>query len=312
MLGVAVHEIASSAYFMLSARRDSWRAPIFRLCCVALVFVGVLTVLELSIIDWYISPYQQGDKFWHPKMVIAGFVCNTISMTLVPMQLVLFVVRLRVFHRGASPTFWGLSFVAFATFCFSVPANVVAIMTNLEARHAQVSNALFAASHGLEGVFSAVCSVLFLWSIAKGLGISRKDFIWEIVIKHEGVRFACIFVLNIIIAGFAIHAYAHSFNYVTYTAFYMPPLIYAIEIHTFLLTSYRATREMLDNNRADTSTLSGNMRRVGGGIAAIGTSGRAPAGAATVRITPAIKNDHERTRLDAELDEQRRSTVMLF
>nr|KAJ3404648.1 hypothetical protein HK105_003884 [Polyrhizophydium stewartii] len=243
MLGVAVHEIASSAYFMLSARRDSWRAPIFRLCCVALVFVGVLTVLELSIIDWYISPYQQGDKFWHPKMVIAGFVCNTISMTLVPMQLVLFVVRLRVFHRGASPTFWGLSFVAFATFCFSVPANV--------------------------------------------------DFIWEIVIKHEGVRFACIFVLNIIIAGFAIHAYAHSFNYVTYTAFYMPPLIYAIEIHTFLLTSYRATREMLDNNRADTSTLSGNMRRV-------------------VRITPAIKNDHERTRLDAELDEQRRSTVMLF
>ncbi|KAL2916261.1 hypothetical protein HK105_204352 [Polyrhizophydium stewartii] len=256
-MGIALHEAAAAFMFMFMSNADMWRKPIFVTCGLALLMLLANVLLDVAIIDWDISPYPV-PATWHPTLTIAAFVANLATAVLV---LSLFMMRLRLVHRGSSPTFWLLAFMCAATLCFLVSANVVAIMTNLEVIQGKIptftksslsdlSTALFAISHALEGLFSALSSIAFLWEIGSGLGFSSADFATKVLFEHDGMRFVVIFCLNITIAVMALHAYCFGFTYVTFTAFYMPALNYAIEIHTFLITSYVSTRNILQSARS--------------------------------------------------------------
>ncbi|KAL2912535.1 hypothetical protein HK105_207933 [Polyrhizophydium stewartii] len=259
MLGIAMCELVSILVFMIGSRRETWGTAICGLSVVGSVLVMTLVVVEASILDMIVSPYAPATDtpvVWQAKMTIAGFAVNILA-TLV--MLGLFLARLRVFHRKGSRLFVLMAFVALATFLFSVPANVVAIITNLEVIQGKaktfaqsswinISNALFAATHVLEGIFSAACSLSFLWAIGKALGLSKRDFMTEMARRREGVRFMIIFGLNLLVAAFTLHAYIFGYNYVTFTVYYAPVMIYAIEIHTFMIASYEAPREFIERN----------------------------------------------------------------
>ncbi|KAI8918113.1 hypothetical protein BC831DRAFT_392159, partial [Entophlyctis helioformis] len=227
-LGIALHDLASAGMFMLS-RRESWRTPIFMLAFVCWVLCCVQTSLQIILIDFLVSQY--------------AWLANKFP-------------RLRVFHSGASPTFWSLFILALISIGFNLPANITGIMMNLEVIDGKIpvfqmskmnglNTFLFSIAHIAEGIFSALASIAFLWAIGTSLGLSKQDLLKQILVKHEGIRFIAIFGLNVILAAFALHAYLWDFNYVTQSAYYLAPWIYALEIHSFLLTSYVSARNMI-------------------------------------------------------------------
>ncbi|KAL2912538.1 hypothetical protein HK105_207942 [Polyrhizophydium stewartii] len=316
--GVALGELAGAASVMLRSKPESRRTPLFILSLVSWVVLVLIMSFDLSLLDWSISVFAAEQNF-HAKRAIAAFVMNLLGIV---MMLLLFMVRLRVFHKNNSPTFWLLLLVALATLGFAVPATYLGVSMNQEvldgkipifflssrievrpmARFAattianqkltfagQSSNALFAATYSFVGVFSAACSIAFLWEIAKSLGFSKQGFLYEMMFKQDGARFIAILGLNAVIAGFAAHAYFHKFNYITYSAFYMPPMIYAFEVHTFLITSYVAPRKIIERKqRSD-----GNPRSITG-------------------LRSFSNNEALRSRLDQELEQQRKGTVNYF
>ncbi|KAL2916258.1 hypothetical protein HK105_204349 [Polyrhizophydium stewartii] len=258
IIGVAFSELASAAQFMLCMRREVIGSAICILSLVAFVVVLAMASVEISLVDFLVSPYMpwtDSPLAWQAKMTIAAFALNTLATALV---LLLFVARLRIFHRSDSSLLWILSFMAAGTFLFAAPANVINIICNIEVVQGRIkifsqssliglSNALFAATHTLEGIFSAACSATFLWEIGKALGFSKKEFALEILRRREGIRFIAILALNILISAFTLHAYVFGFTYITYVVYYLPVLIYSIEIHTFLIASYEAPREFISN-----------------------------------------------------------------
>nr|KAJ3421682.1 hypothetical protein HK105_002706 [Polyrhizophydium stewartii] len=265
IIGVAFSELASAAQFMLCMRREVIGSAICILSLVAFVVVLAMASVEISLVDFLVSPYMpwtDSPLAWQAKMTIAAFALNTLATALVQLtldlQLLLFVARLRIFHRSDSSLLWILSFMAAGTFLFAAPANVINIICNIEVVQGRIkifsqssliglSNALFAATHTLEGIFSAACSATFLWEIGKALGFSKKEFALEILRRREGIRFIAILALNILISAFTLHAYVFGFTYITYVVYYLPVLIYSIEIHTFLIASYEAPREFISN-----------------------------------------------------------------
>ncbi|KAL2916259.1 hypothetical protein HK105_204350 [Polyrhizophydium stewartii] len=256
-VGIAFSELAAAGMFMIAARREAWRGTILRLALAAWVLAAAIACTDAVVLDFLISPYPVS-RDWHPKAVIAGMLFN---LAITGVMLSLFIVRLRVFHQGRSPVFWGLLAVAVCTFVVSVPANIIGIMTNIEVIQGKVdrfsdsslmglSTALYAATHGLEGIFSAACSLVFLWAIGKGLGLSSRAFVSEVLLRHEGMRFMAILGLNLVVAGFAVDAFVRgAFTYVTYTSWFMTVMIYSIEINTFLLTSFVTSRDLITTRR---------------------------------------------------------------
>nr|KAJ3403041.1 hypothetical protein HK105_004161 [Polyrhizophydium stewartii] len=298
--GIALAELTAALMFMVTSKRESRKSAIFRLSCIAWVFVVVATALDIGILDFFVSPYPLPEKFWHPKMVLAGFfvgVCAELTM------MALLLVRLNIFYGIKSPVFWLLLLIGFASVCFAIPGNYLAVLANVDVFEGKYAfftdsprmtpaNALFGAARACEGLFSALSSMSFLWAIGKSLGFSKKGFLYEVMFNHDGVRFLVILGLNITITTFAITAYFRGYDYITYCSWYMTTLIYAIEIRTFLIASYVSTRDIIEKNR-------------------IGLTATSPISVSHIRSMSASE-EAKRTRFDIELEEQRQGTVRYF
>ncbi|KAH6568425.1 hypothetical protein BASA50_005481 [Batrachochytrium salamandrivorans] len=259
-LGIAIHELIYSFFFLVTATVLAWKTALFRISAAAWVFCVAQTCLQIVLVDFYISPYDisNNEITW---VTIAALCANFLTSTAL---LVLMVIRLCVFHSGASPTLWMLSFLAVAAFCFYVPANAIGVLANTDvlAFRAQsfasspligLVRQLFAISFAIQGIFTPLASISFLWSLCKCIGFTGRDFIYQVILMREGPRFFAIFGLNIIVAGFAVHSYIYGPTYVTLSAWFMPPMIYAIEIYTSLLISYVEPRSLLQKIQQSSS-----------------------------------------------------------
>ncbi|EGF77680.1 hypothetical protein BATDEDRAFT_27306 [Batrachochytrium dendrobatidis JAM81] len=250
-LGIALHELISTFFFLVSASKTSWSTSLFQISVVAWSLCMLQSILQIVLLDYTISPYETANH----------------SMA----WLAVMVVRLRVFHSGSSLSLWLLSFIGFATFCFSVPANILGILSNVDVVADRSSiffsspligltRELFAFTFVLQGLFTSLASISFLWSLCKSIGFTGKGFVYQVLLKREGPRFIVIFGLNIIVAGFAVHSFLYDPTHVTFSGWYMPPMIYAIEIYTFLLTSYVEPRSLLQQVQMETEYDGNNMK----------------------------------------------------
>nr|KAJ3421684.1 hypothetical protein HK105_002708 [Polyrhizophydium stewartii] len=287
---------------MITAKPGARNSAIVWLSATAWVLAVAVLSIDVTILDYFISPYAHSGPYWHPKMVCAGFVLNPIALAV---MLLLFMVRIRVFYQNSSPVFWLLLLLAIATFALSVLGSAWGIISDLDvfdgkimiftdSPHINMANAFFAACHAAEGLFSSLSSMAFLWSIGKSLGFSKQGFFYEVMFKHDGIRFIVIIILNLIVAGFAVDAYFTQFTYVTFTSWYMPPLIDAIEIRTFLITSYVSTRNIIQ-----TKTVAQTGRR---------------SDTSDLRSAPSARSEEEQRRAyyEMQLEEQRKATVRHF
>ncbi|OAJ43375.1 hypothetical protein BDEG_26742 [Batrachochytrium dendrobatidis JEL423] len=266
-LGIALHELISTFFFLVSASKTSWSTSLFQISVVAWSLCMLQSILQIVLLDYTISPYETANHSmaW---VTIFAICANFLTSTSL---LAVMVVRLRVFHSGSSLSLWLLSFIGFATFCFSVPANILGILSNVDVVADRSSiffsspligltRELFAFTFVLQGLFTLLASISFLWSLCKSIGFTGKGFVYQVLLKREGPRFIVIFGLNIIVAGFAVHSFLYDPTHITFSGWYMPPMIYAIEIYTFLLTSYVEPRSLLQQVQMETEYDGNNMK----------------------------------------------------
>ncbi|KAL2912541.1 hypothetical protein HK105_207939 [Polyrhizophydium stewartii] len=270
--GIAISELLAAGMFMITSKPESRGSAIFRLSVVGWVFVVVMTAIDIGIMDYFTSPYPLADPFWHPKMVLSNFGLGLLNDWV---MLALFVIRLRVFYRDSPLTTWGLTFLGAASMITLLPGDYIALMANIKVFQGKIAvftddpdmllaNVFFAAGNIGKSAFSALSSMAFLWAIGKGLGFSKEGFLYEIMFNHDGLRFLVIIGLNMTLVLFTLLAYVNGYNYITYCSWYLPPLIASVEIHTFLITSYVAPRDIIERNRLGltvTSPISGTHIR---------------------------------------------------
>ncbi|KAJ8323597.1 hypothetical protein O5D80_007907 [Batrachochytrium dendrobatidis] len=228
-LGIALHELISTFFFLVSASKTSWSTSLFQISVVAWSLCMLQSILQIVLLDYTISPYETANHSmaW---VTIFAICANFLTSTSL---LAVMVVRLRVFHSGSSLSLCPLI---------------------------GLTRELFAFTFVLQGLFTSLASISFLWSLCKSIGFTGKGFVYQVLLKREGPRFIVIFGLNIIVAGFAVHSFLYDPTHVTFSGWYMPPMIYAIEIYTFLLTSYVEPRSLLQQVQMETEYDGNNMK----------------------------------------------------
>ncbi|KAJ8328695.1 hypothetical protein O5D80_002679 [Batrachochytrium dendrobatidis] len=249
-MGIAFHQVISALFFIATRRRPLHTAIDLIALVSLIVYAGQIYVRTL-LIDQSISPETTVEN-WVEWLAASGYLLTFLTSTGV---LILMVARLRVFHKG-TPVFWIITAGIVATFCVSALTGAFGILSYLELIRGQAviisksallhySSLLFAIKCIFEGIISATSSLIFLWTISKGTGVHRSEFIKQLFLKYEGFRFVVIFVLNITMAGFAVHSAYTGEPFVAYTAWFFSPMMYGLEIYTFLLVSFVAPSDIL-------------------------------------------------------------------
>ncbi|KAL2912533.1 hypothetical protein HK105_204355 [Polyrhizophydium stewartii] len=308
--GIGISELLAALMFMLTAKPETRRTAIFWLSAVAWVFITAALAIDVAILDYFTSPYDLADRHWHPKMVMSGFFTGFVGDLCL---LALFIVRLRIFYRN-SFVLWLLAVLGTSAILIVLPADYIAIAANIEvindrldyftnSPHIGLVNLLFTISHSTQCLFSALSSMAFLWAIGKGLGFSKKGFLYEVMFNHDGIRFIVIIGLNITVALFNLLAYFNGYDYINYCMWYLPTLVSSIELRTFLITSYVAPRDIIERNR-------------------LGITATSPIPASRMpsynsnnsyNNQPVYSSEEaKRSRYDMELDQQRKDTVRYF
>ncbi|KAL2912532.1 hypothetical protein HK105_207930 [Polyrhizophydium stewartii] len=198
--------------FMITAKAELRRAAIYWLSLACWVYVVVSLAINVAILDFFFAIGVVGDN----------------------LILALFLVRLRVFYRGNSFVFWGLTVLGVIASIVVQPANYISIAANVRVLNYELE--YFTDDSRIE-------------AIGKNLGLSKQGFLYEIMMNHDGLRFLVIIGLNITLTAFNLHASFYGYNYITYCSWYLPILVQAIEIRTFQLASYEAPRELLNRSR---------------------------------------------------------------
>ncbi|KAL2912531.1 hypothetical protein HK105_207929, partial [Polyrhizophydium stewartii] len=209
---------AAAGMFMITAKAELRRAAIYWLSLACWVYVVVSLAINIPV-------------HWHAKIVLSSFAIGVVGDNLI---LALFLVRLRVFYRGNSFVFWGLTVLGVIASIVVQPANYISIAANVRVLNYELE--YFTDDSRIE-------------AIGKNLGLSKQGFLYEIMMNHDGLRFLVIIGLNITLTAFNLHASFYGYNYITYCSWYLIILVQAIEIRTFLIASYEAPRELLNRSR---------------------------------------------------------------
>ncbi|OAJ43898.1 hypothetical protein BDEG_27211 [Batrachochytrium dendrobatidis JEL423] len=246
-MGIAFHQVISALFFIATRRRPLHTA-IDLIALVSLIVCAGQIYVHTLLIDQFISPETTVEN-WVEWLAASGYLLTFLTSTGV---LVLMVARLRVFHKG-TPVFWIITAGIVASFACQHSLVHLAYYRILSSSEDKLSLfqkvhyfiLLFAIKCIFEGIISATPSLIFLWTISKGTGVHRSEFIKQLFLKYEGFRFVVIFVLNITMAGFAVHSAYTGEPFVAYTAWFFSPMMYGLEIYTFLLVSFVAPSDIL-------------------------------------------------------------------
>ncbi|KAH9270099.1 hypothetical protein BASA83_007774 [Batrachochytrium salamandrivorans] len=269
-MGVALHELAASLFFIAVTRQGSIRTAIDYFSMIAWALCAFQTYIHISLINYLISPtaIAQNRIMW---TMVAGYISNFLTSSAV---LLMIIARLRVFHRSASRTFWILTFGCISTFCVLAPYSAFGVISCLDVIKGNVKefyespslpylNLLFAGTCLLEGIFTASESVMFLWVISKSTGVSKYQFIRSFLLKYEGFRLFIIFLVNIAVACCTVYFAYIGASALTYTAWFSPPMLYAFEIYTFLLVSFVTPGEVFRSAQSISIESGDSNRKIG-------------------------------------------------
>ncbi|KAI8927621.1 hypothetical protein BC831DRAFT_451592 [Entophlyctis helioformis] len=244
LCGLGLHEMAASAIFLMSKPKKAWNTALFRLAALSWLFTAAYLALYIIFIDYRISLYKT-DEDWYRNRFVALMVSGGLAATCLFTML---LVRLRMFFENprsvsfiALSAFGGLTIISFLTFSAAAPTwpsrKTVSILA--------------AIAHIAQGIFSTVCSVTFLYSIAKAVGLSNKTFFTEVFLQHEGGRFLAIILLCLFTSACHIYIAINKNgpdNYIVYTSYYTDTWLFPLELFTFLSTSYVSAKEIVEKH----------------------------------------------------------------
>ncbi|KAH6574119.1 hypothetical protein BASA50_010069 [Batrachochytrium salamandrivorans] len=249
--GLGLHELASSLAFIL-AKRAAWHTPLLKIAVVTWACILAYLAMYITFVDLRISPFVV-DMDWYRRRFVALMIASCLSSFGLYSLL---LIRTSMFFKTRSITFIALSALCALTmltaFTFSVCASYLALtvlpssIAGGDILQDKTVSMLAAISHITQGIFSSLCSFMFLFSIAKAVGMSSSAFVNEVFVNHDGARFVIIILLCVFTAGCQVYnALRGPNNYIVYLSYYVDAWLFPLEMFTFLSTSYMSAKELI-------------------------------------------------------------------
>ncbi|KAI8924702.1 hypothetical protein BC831DRAFT_464383 [Entophlyctis helioformis] len=254
LCGLGLQTLASAGLLMMS-KSKAWSTTFFRLALATWLFQAVFLVAHVSLLDWRISPYKVSEKWYLHRffiLIASGWVSDMmLSITM--------IMRVRVVLQPGSSSFIIIALFGVASMlsltAFSVGGiltgvrSVEAVSQNRDLLHDPTISIFIAVYHGFYAVFSILCSMAFLYTISKTLGVRTKDFFARVLFDTEGANFIVIILLCVFSAvGQVLIATLKVSNYMAFVSLYADTFLYPLQLYTFLTTSYISARKIVEDN----------------------------------------------------------------
>ncbi|KAI8913383.1 hypothetical protein EDD86DRAFT_245026 [Gorgonomyces haynaldii] len=236
----------------------------------------------ITLVDYSISPFVADIVFdptsptgtkaipepfpfeWMGSVFMANYVINSILDGCI---FAIALMRLQVFFDGLA-LYKTMNVLAALSWSAKLSGNIIYsyLSNQMIAEHRLFGffgvTHLERVSNTMCAIFYALSSAMFLGKIASGLGLTTTELMTEVFVEREGVRFLMIAAGNIILCGFALYASLNDgvHTFVTRTGLYMQCWVFAMEFHTYLLTSYVSARELLELKPASGSRAAPSQR----------------------------------------------------
>jgi hypothetical protein len=106
----------------------------------------------------------------------------------------------------------------------------------------------------LEAIFLFTSSFLFMMHLDKSPGKPLSQVLITIILKHDGMRFILIMMLNLLCAALAITAALNGgrHNYMTHAGLFLPAWIYSLALYSFIQSSYITAKRIIVDAKAKT------------------------------------------------------------
>ncbi|KAI8899683.1 hypothetical protein BC833DRAFT_563921 [Globomyces pollinis-pini] len=270
-IGMAIHEYCAALFILLTVKsRDgalyvvSWITTFILLC---------FLIIQILTIDYLASPYVSIlSVYFLPYLFCLNYIFNLLTTASV---VVLMLLRTRIIISNTKPLFKLLCFLAptavilksFGAYLgFKVSYSIIQGEYRTTTEHPSFGyiGAAMAIAGTVEAIYTTMCIVLYLVFL-QSLRHSSNDY--SKIIRNEGVKLVFIILLQTVMVIFGIWLLWED-TYVNHTAFYMQGLTYSLELFTFLNSSYKSPKKIIQSElnkistKDDSSVISHNSSEI--------------------------------------------------
>ncbi|KAL2919424.1 hypothetical protein HK105_201069 [Polyrhizophydium stewartii] len=246
--GIPLTQIASRgrhvALFLLTNRK-TWGTPLVKAAIVCWAAIVVQLSCFMVLFDWRISPFAITQDWYLARFIalVLGNIVSGVCLWSILIARMGIVFPTRSFGFIISAVLGCLTIAGNIAFgyvavraCVDGLANIANITQTHDLLKDPFVSAIMAGYHAIMAVFSITCSVMFLYSIAKSVGIKDSTFATEMA-EYE--------------------AMTPNSNFVSYTSLYIDAWLYPLQLSAFLLTSYVSPRQLVAQHAKSRSGGSG-------------------------------------------------------
>ncbi|KAJ3309978.1 hypothetical protein HDV04_005480 [Boothiomyces sp. JEL0838] len=259
ILGMAVHELVGALYLLVSKYRTASATPIWLVAAITFVFLLCFITAQITVLDFITTPYP-APTWYFGVLILLNYLFNLCCTFGVGIML---LMRLRAFYRGNS-VFQVAVFISLFVFSFKTLGDAYGIVNAKDIFNLEFLNyyddpvyksipGFMAIGHTAEAIFEGFGSFSFFFALGEP-GKSRKHTFYDLMVNRDGIRLALIIASNLVIAIFAIYNAINDFTYVTHTFICkfklmtdLPSFTYAIQLYTFLKTSYVTAVDIIES-----------------------------------------------------------------
>jgi hypothetical protein len=265
ILGIAAHDIFSSVLLLQSKASDANRTMIWRVAVLSWMFLFGFFICQVMVVDWLTSPYVV-PNYWFGLMQLLNYLFNFLTTLGVG---TMFLLRIRVFYGNRSKTYLAMLGLFALVVIFKGLGDAFGMYVAYDVMKLRYLNyelhprfldipRFMAVAHVAEAAFASVGSISFLYALGKGLGKSSEQIVYDIVLKHDGLRLLGIIGVDLLIAIFGVYNVLWETTFVTHVVFYLPTWAYAMQFGTFLQHSYIEARQIIEEH---TSSVKNSQNR---------------------------------------------------
>jgi hypothetical protein len=257
LVGAAIPDLGAS-FLLLASKSSSANSAIWRISVYTWASLAFFILAQFMISDYIASPYIVPTWFVG-TVVTANYIGNmlvTVGIT------TLLVLRIRIFY-GKSHSFYNFMLISGATvILLKAWANGIGAYIGVQSAQGLYQNFKqhplykqisfwMAIAMAAEGLIAIVGTLSFI-SFLSGNPIKNISKTQSTLIGKEIFRIVLIAVSNVICVGFGIWIIFDD-NYINHIAFYLPSLIYSLELYCFLDLSYNIARAIVSEQKAPSS-----------------------------------------------------------
>lgn len=264
IVGMTLIPLASSFGLLLKLFKK--RNSLVYMSCVCLLALTSYALLEFVLIDYFASPYKVVNPARYVgSLLLAGYLINFVTSCLITL---LFLLRIKIFFGRNSKFFKSMSCLAVLLILLRIVGDGTMGYVSYEYLNESVKAPQMhpwyntgVLSIGLvsavEGTFSAIGSLSFLYYLTD-LSTSKSWISLRFhILKDECLRVLVIVIGHILVVSLSIWFYIND-NYISHTGFYLPALVYALELDFFLDLANSTAGNILAKARMMSNTMSGS------------------------------------------------------